>query len=92
MGCGASAADMTTALGRNRRRITWSKLAAGGSESACGWLKDKFGMSWQVVPEMLMEFVTGPDRAKAERVTKAFMQMRKFDIAKLQQAADGKAA
>src|SRR6185369_12765298 len=70
----------------------WSKLTAGGSESACGWLKDKFGMSWQVVPEMLMEFVTGSDRAKAERVTKAFMQMRKFDIAKLQQAADGKAA
>ena len=70
----------------------WDKLVEGGKDVACGWLKDKFGLSWQVVPEVLMDMITDPDRHKAARVTKAFMQMTKFDIAKLQQAYDGKAA
>jgi predicted 3-demethylubiquinone-9 3-methyltransferase (glyoxalase superfamily) len=68
----------------------WSKLTAdGGSEGPCGWLKDKFGLSWQVVPSMLPEMLTGPDAQKAERVTKAFLRMKKFDIEALQRAYDG---
>lgn len=65
----------------------WSKLTAdGGQEGHCGWLKDKFGLSWQVVPVALIEILTGGDAARAERVTKAFLQMKKFDIAALQSA------
>jgi predicted 3-demethylubiquinone-9 3-methyltransferase (glyoxalase superfamily) len=64
----------------------WSMLSEGGQESHCGWLKDKFGLSWQVVPVVLIEMLTGPDAAKAQRVTKAFLQMKKFDIAALQRA------
>jgi predicted 3-demethylubiquinone-9 3-methyltransferase (glyoxalase superfamily) len=70
----------------------WGKLTAGGSEGPCGWLKDKFGLSWQVVPAELIEMLTGPDSAKVERVTKTFLQMKKFDIAKLREAHQGKAA
>jgi predicted 3-demethylubiquinone-9 3-methyltransferase (glyoxalase superfamily) len=67
----------------------WSKLTEGGSESVCGWLKDKYGLSWQVVPSELIDVLTGPDAAKAERATKAFLQMKKFDLAKLRQAYNG---
>lgn len=56
----------------------WNKLTEGGEESACGWLKDKFGVSWQVVPSVLPSLIA--QRDKAEKVTKAFMQMKKFDI------------
>ncbi|HNZ71400.1 MAG TPA: VOC family protein [Prolixibacteraceae bacterium] len=57
----------------------WEHLTAdGGEESYCGWLKDKFGLSWQVVPAILTELLSDPERAS--RVTRAFMQMRKFDI------------
>ncbi|HEX3079543.1 MAG TPA: VOC family protein [Puia sp.] len=62
----------------------WSKLTAGGEESMCGWLKDKFGVSWQIVPTILGELLSDP--AKAERVTNAFMKMRKFDIEALKNA------
>jgi predicted 3-demethylubiquinone-9 3-methyltransferase (glyoxalase superfamily) len=62
----------------------WDKLSEGGSDMQCGWLKDKFGVSWQVVPAILPKLLRDP--ARAERVTKAFMQMVKFDIAKLLQA------
>jgi predicted 3-demethylubiquinone-9 3-methyltransferase (glyoxalase superfamily) len=62
----------------------WDKLTAGGEESQCGWLKDKFGLSWQVVPTILPELLIDP--LKAGRVTNAFMQMKKFDIEKLKQA------
>ncbi|HNW97884.1 MAG TPA: VOC family protein [Bacteroidales bacterium] len=62
----------------------WDKLTAGGEEGQCGWLKDKFGVSWQIVPSILPKLITDP--SKAEKVTKAFMQMKKFDIAKLKQA------
>ena len=68
----------------------WDKLTAdGGVESNCGWLKDKFGLSWQVVPTALMEMLKGSDAAAAQRVTKAFMQMKKFDIAALKKAHAG---
>lgn len=62
----------------------WSKLTEGGEEGQCGWLKDKFGISWQIIPSILSGLLSDP--AKSERVTKAFMQMKKFDIQKLLQA------
>ena len=62
----------------------WNKLTEGGEESMCGWLKDEFGLSWQVVPTILPKLLSDP--AKSERVMKALMQMRKFDIEKLQNA------
>ena len=68
----------------------WDKLTAGGGrESQCGWLKDKFGLSWQVVPTALVEILKGSDAAGAQRVTKAFMQMKKFDIEALKKAYNG---
>ncbi|MGH6833246.1 MAG: VOC family protein [Methyloceanibacter sp.] len=68
----------------------WKALSAGGSEGPCGWLKDKYGLSWQVVPELLFAMLLDPDRKKAQRVTRAFLQMKKFDIATLQRAYAGK--
>jgi predicted 3-demethylubiquinone-9 3-methyltransferase (glyoxalase superfamily) len=68
----------------------WSKLTAGGQEGPCGWLKDKFGLSWQVVPTVLIDMLKDPDTAKSQRVTKAFLQMKKFDIAALKRAYEGK--
>lgn len=62
----------------------WNKLTEGGEESMCGWLKDKFGLSWQVVPTILPKLLQDP--AKSERVMKALMQMRKFDIEELKNA------
>jgi predicted 3-demethylubiquinone-9 3-methyltransferase (glyoxalase superfamily) len=59
----------------------WAKLTEGGMESQCGWLKDKYGFSWQVVPSILSKLLSDP--ARAERVTKVFMQMKKFEIAEL---------
>jgi two-component system sensor histidine kinase QseC len=69
----------------------WSHLLeGGGSELACGWLKDRFGLCWQVTPVILPELLAGEDREKASRVMQAMMKMVKLDIAKLQQAADEK--
>jgi predicted 3-demethylubiquinone-9 3-methyltransferase (glyoxalase superfamily) len=68
----------------------WSALTAGGEEGACGWLKDRFGLSWQVVPAALPAMMSDPDPAKGERVMKAFMSMKKFDLAALKRAYDGK--
>jgi len=62
----------------------WSKLTDEGQESQCGWLKDKYGISWQILPAILPELMSDP--ARAGRVTKAFLQMKKFDIEKLLQA------
>ena len=59
----------------------WDKLTDGGEESRCGWLKDKYGVSWQIVPTIISELMSDP--AKAQRVTQAFMQMKKLDIEKL---------
>lgn len=67
----------------------WKKLSAGGKEVQCGWLQDKFGVSWQVVPENLGELVGGTDRAAAERVMEAVLGMVKLDIGKLRQAHKG---
>ncbi|MFI5443699.1 VOC family protein [Polaromonas sp. UC242_47] len=66
----------------------WEKLSAGGTVQQCGWLQDKFGVSWQIVPSVLMTLMGDPDPVKAERVMKAMMQMVKLDIQKLQQAYD----
>jgi predicted 3-demethylubiquinone-9 3-methyltransferase (glyoxalase superfamily) len=68
----------------------WDKLSDGGEEVQCGWLKDKFGLSWQVVPEGLAELVTDPTE-RGERAMRAMMEMKKLDIAKIKKAADGKA-
>jgi len=68
----------------------WLKLTAGGQESRCGWLKDKYGLSWQIIPTTLGEMLTDKDPAKAGRVMQAMLQMSKIDIAKLQRAYDGK--
>jgi predicted 3-demethylubiquinone-9 3-methyltransferase (glyoxalase superfamily) len=62
----------------------WDRLTEGGQEVQCGWLKDKFGVSWQIVPVLLAKLLSDPTRA--ERVTRAFLQMKKFDIEKLKQA------
>ncbi|MBI5290130.1 MAG: VOC family protein [Chloroflexi bacterium] len=64
----------------------WQRLTEGGEESVCGWLKDRFGLSWQVVPEQLNEMLEDNDQGKVEAVTSAFMQMKKLDIAALQEA------
>jgi predicted 3-demethylubiquinone-9 3-methyltransferase (glyoxalase superfamily) len=69
----------------------WSKLLdGGGNEIACGWLKDKFGLYWQVTPVILLQLMSDPDRAKAGRVMQAMMKMIKLDIAALKAAADAK--
>ena len=67
----------------------WSALTAGGAESQCGWLKDKFGVSWQVVPSVLSQLLGGPDREGAQRAMQAMLGMRKLEIAELQAAYDG---
>jgi predicted 3-demethylubiquinone-9 3-methyltransferase (glyoxalase superfamily) len=69
----------------------WSKLTAeGGKEGPCGWLKDKFGLSWQVVPTSLIDMMLDKDANKLARVTNAFLKMKKFDIEALKRAYDGK--
>ncbi|MBV8681770.1 MAG: VOC family protein [Caulobacteraceae bacterium] len=65
----------------------WTALTEGGSPSQCGWLKDRWGLSWQVVPVRLGELMNQPDRAKARRVAEAMLKMSKFDIAALEAAA-----
>jgi predicted 3-demethylubiquinone-9 3-methyltransferase (glyoxalase superfamily) len=68
----------------------WNALIAdGGEESVCGWCKDRFGLSWQVVPEVLPKLMADPDRGRANRATAAMMQMKKLDIAGLEAAAVG---
>ena len=67
----------------------WSKLTDGGSEQPCGWLKDKFGVSWQVVPSMMADLFTAADPARASRVLNAMFPMMKLDIATLERAAKG---
>ncbi|MDT9681285.1 VOC family protein [Streptomyces sp. TRM76323] len=67
----------------------WSRLGAGGEEGPCGWLKDKYGLSWQVTPRVLDEMITDPDPEKAKRVTKAMMGMKKIDIQGLRDAYQG---
>ena len=66
----------------------WSKLTEGGEESQCGWLKDRYGLSWQIIPNALGELLADPDRERAGRVMQAMLQMQKIDIAGLQRAYD----
>ena len=68
----------------------WAKLSAGGKESQCGWLKDKFGLSWQIIPSALGRMLGDKDREKAKRVMQAMLKMKKVDIAGLQRAYDNK--
>ena len=65
----------------------WNALSEGGEEGPCGWLKDRYGLSWQIVPKALQELLADPDRDKAQRVMAAMMQMGKIEIAGLEQAA-----
>jgi predicted 3-demethylubiquinone-9 3-methyltransferase (glyoxalase superfamily) len=68
----------------------WHGLVAGGGEhSVCGWLRDRFGVSWQVTPARVMDLITGPDRARAERAHAAVMQMTRLDLAAIEAAAAG---
>ena len=72
----------------------WEKLSGGGDPKAqqCGWLKDKYGLSWQIVPTVLITLLNDPDPEKSRRVMKAMLQMKKIDIETLKQAADGQDA
>ena len=67
----------------------WDRLSEGGSPSQCAWLKDKYGLSWQIVPNILTKLLGDPDASKSKRVMQAMLQMTKIDIQKLQQAYDG---
>lgn len=66
----------------------WTALTDGGEESMCGWLKDRYGLSWQIIPRRLGELLSDPDPARAQRAMQAMLQMRKIDIAELERAAD----
>jgi predicted 3-demethylubiquinone-9 3-methyltransferase (glyoxalase superfamily) len=68
----------------------WEKLSEGGEKGPCGWLKDKYGVSWQIVPTVLGEMLSDPDPEKSERVTKAMLQMKKIDIEGLKKAYEQK--
>ena len=68
----------------------WAKLTANGGEPGrCGWLKDKFGLSWQIIPSALPRLMGDPDREKANRVMQAMLKMTKIEVAKLEQAYNG---
>ncbi|MBD1919330.1 VOC family protein [Phormidium sp. FACHB-77] len=67
----------------------WAALADGGSEIACGWIKDRWGLSWQIVPTRLIELLNDPDTGRAQRVQEAMMKMVKIDISAIEQAANG---
>lgn len=69
----------------------WTNLTSnGGEESMCGWLKDRFGLSWQITPKQLMAAISDKDQAKAGRAMEAMMKMKKIDVRKIQEAFDGK--
>ncbi len=70
----------------------WEKLSEGGEKSRCGWLKDKFGLSWQIIPKALMKLMSDPDPQKSQAVFQAMMKMNKIIIADLERAFEGKTA
>jgi predicted 3-demethylubiquinone-9 3-methyltransferase (glyoxalase superfamily) len=74
--------------GQDEVDFFWDSLTEGGEEGPCGWLKDRYGVSWQVVPTVLSELINNPDPARAQRAMQAMFGMRKLDIAALQRAAD----
>ena len=67
----------------------WQRLSEGGEQGPCGWLKDRYGLSWQIIPTVLEELVADPDPGRSQRAMAAMLQMGKIDIAALQRAADG---
>jgi predicted 3-demethylubiquinone-9 3-methyltransferase (glyoxalase superfamily) len=68
----------------------WQALTAGGGEEGpCGWLKDRYGLSWQVVPSAMLRILTGPDQRRSDRAMAAVMKMKKLDLAKIEAAARG---
>ena len=67
----------------------WEKLSEGGQKVECGWLKDKFGLAWQIVPDALLELLASGDDAKTNRIMKEVMQMKKLDVERLRKAAEG---
>ena len=70
----------------------WQKLSEGGSPGPCGWLKDRYGLSWQIIPSTLGQLLNDPDRKKANRVMEAMLKMKKIDIAGLKKAYEGTAS
>jgi predicted 3-demethylubiquinone-9 3-methyltransferase (glyoxalase superfamily) len=70
----------------------WDKLSRGGEQQPCGWVRDKFGVSWQIVPTALSRLLQDKDPRKSQRVMQAMLQMRKLDIDRLQEAYDGQSA
>ena len=68
----------------------WNNLTKGGIEQPCGWLKDKYGVSWQIAPAIILEIEEGPDQEKSQRVMKAIYGMKKLDIEKIKQAYEGR--
>ena len=74
-------------IGRHEVDHYWDKLGEGGEHGPCGWLKDRFGLSWQVVPNRLPELLSDPDREKSQRVMAAMMEMGKIEIDELERAA-----
>jgi predicted 3-demethylubiquinone-9 3-methyltransferase (glyoxalase superfamily) len=68
----------------------WSALSKGGEEIACGWLKDRWGLTWQITPRRLMDLINDPDKARAKRAFEAMCKMVKIDIAAIERAADGR--
>jgi len=66
----------------------WTRLCEGGEEGACGWLKDRYGVSWQIIPRALTELLGDPDHEKSQRVMAAMLEMRKIDVAALRRAAE----
>lgn len=69
----------------------WERLTDGGMEVACGWLQDKYGLSWQIVPTVFLEMITDPDQEKVRRVTESMFTMKKFDLAAIERAYQGDA-
>ena len=78
-----------TCEGQDEVDYYWERLTEGGAESQCGWLKDRYGLSWQVVPKGMDEVFSDPDPARAQRAMQAMLKMRKLDVAALRAAADG---
>ena len=73
------------------QKMLWDRLLAdGGEPSQCGWLKDKFGLSWQIVPTAMMEFIQGPDPVKSQRAMAAMLKMSKLDLVELRRAYEQK--
>ena len=70
--------------------LLWMALSAGGIEQPCGWLKDRFGVSWQITPSVIHEIMEGPDTQKSQRVMLALYQMKKIDLVQIMQAAEGR--